>query len=125
MWVPTLIAIVPVEKNWPAQLLLLTTLTLLTLAYGMLVIATRLPTKDLSWMITRLVVSPMKPVPAPTASYTAMICSPSRRPLSICWSWPLLSYTGAVMVQRLLGTDHCAVRILDPSRQGDLAVRDG
>ena len=50
-----LIAMVPLEKNWPAQLLLLTTLTLLTLEYGMLVIATRFPTNDLSWMITRRV----------------------------------------------------------------------
>jgi hypothetical protein len=91
MCVPTVMAMVPVEKYCPAQLLLLTTLTLLILAYGMLVIATRLPTNDLSWMITRRVVSPMNPVPAPTASYTAMICSPSSRPLSICLSWPLLS----------------------------------
>ena len=59
---------VPDEKNWPAQLLLLTTLTLLIFEYGMLVIAKRLPTKDLSWMITRRLVSPMNPVPTPTAS---------------------------------------------------------
>src|SRR5690349_21392660 len=29
------------------------------------------------------------------------------------------------MVQRLLGTDHRAVRVLDPGRQGDLTVGDG
>ena len=34
----------------------------------MLVIATRLPTNDLSWMITRRLVRPRKPVPAPMAS---------------------------------------------------------
>ena len=50
------------------QDLLLTTLTLVTFEYGMLVIAKRFPTKDLSWMITRRLVSPMKPVPVPTAS---------------------------------------------------------
>src|SRR3954468_18807582 len=120
-----MIAMVPVEKNWPTQLLLLTTLTLLTFEYGMLVMATRFPTNDLSWMMIRRLVSPRKPVPAPIASYTAMICSPSSRPLSICWSWPLLSKIGAVIAGRLLGPDHRAVCILDPGGQGDLTVGDG
>jgi hypothetical protein len=41
-------AIEPELKNEPAQDLLLTTLTLLMREYGMLVIATFLPTNDLS-----------------------------------------------------------------------------
>lgn len=61
-------AIEPVEKNEPAQDLLLTTLTLVILEYGMLVIATFLPTKDVSWRMIRRSVSPMKPVPTPIAS---------------------------------------------------------
>lgn len=51
-----------------AQDLLLTTLTLVIFEYGMLVIACRFPTNERSWMITRRSVSPMNPVPVPTAS---------------------------------------------------------
>jgi hypothetical protein len=61
-------AIAPVEKNEPPQDLLLTTLTLVIFEYGMLVMATFFPTNDLSWMITRRLVRPMKPVPVPIAS---------------------------------------------------------
>jgi hypothetical protein len=61
--------------------LLLTTDTLVILEYGIEVIATFFPMKDLSWMITRRFVNPMKPVLAPIASYTAMIDSPSTNPL--------------------------------------------
>src|SRR5882757_2117349 len=86
----------PVEKKPPAQDLLLTTETLVILEYGMDVSATRFPTNDLSWMITRWLVRPRNPVPAPTASYTAMIDSPSIRPLSICRNCSLRSYTGSV-----------------------------
>jgi hypothetical protein len=61
-------AIFPVLKKLPANDLSLTNETAVTLPYGIDVIASFLPMNDLSCRITRRSVSPMNPVPTPTAS---------------------------------------------------------